>query len=90
MEQQNCFGDKDKMNDLLSAEKFLAGNYNTFLLESATPEVKHCLLSLLQDTHSMQQQIFVEMQSRGWYQTPKAEEQKLMQAKQTFGGSVSG
>jgi spore coat protein CotF len=88
--EQNCFCDKDKMNDLLSAEKFLEGTHSTFLLESATPEVKHCLLSLLQDTHSMQQQIFVEMQGRGWYQTPKAEDQKLMQTKQTFGGKVSG
>ena len=86
---EQCFCDKDKITDLLSAEKFLAGNYNTFLLESATPEVKRCLFELLGDTHSMQQQIFAEMQSRGWYPTPKAEEQKLMQAKQKFSAQVS-
>lgn len=81
--------DKEQMADLLSLEKFLAGNYNAFLLECATPEMMRCLSSLLSDTHDMQQQIFHTMQTRGWYPTPKAEDTKLMQTKQQFATAVT-
>jgi spore coat protein CotF len=86
----NCnFGDKEQMTDLLSLEKHLAGSYNSFLLEAATPEVVRCLTETHGDTLSMQQRLFHEMNSRGWYPTPKAEEQKLMQTKQKFSAAVS-
>lgn len=87
--QNTTFSDKDQMTDLLSAEKFLAGSYNTFLLECATPEMVRCLSSLLDDTHGMQQQIFHTMQSRNWYQTPKAEDTKITATKQQFSASVT-
>lgn len=88
-QENNSFCDKEQITDLLSCEKFLAGSYNTFLLESATPEVTRCLSELLSDTHTMQQKIFTEMSSRGWYNTPKAEENKIATAKQQFSASVS-
>jgi len=87
--QQNTFPEKEQITDLLSAEKFLSGNYNSFLLESATPEMVRCFTTLLSDTHTMQQTIFAKMQERGWYDTPKAEDTKVNQAKQKFSASVS-
>jgi spore coat protein CotF len=89
MQNQSNFTDKEQITDLLSCEKFLASSYNTFLLESATPEVSKCLSALLSDTHTMQQTIFTEMHSRGWYQTPKAEDTKLATTKQQFATSVT-
>lgn len=86
--QNRTFPDKEQITDLLSSEKLLAGNYNTFLLESASPEVVRCLTSLLSDTHAMQQTVFGEMQTRGWYPTPKAEDTKVNQAKQKFSTAV--
>ena len=86
--QNNVFPEKEQITDLLSAEKFLAGNYNTFLLESASPQMVRCLTNLLSDTHTMQQTVFGEMQSRGWYPTPKAEDTKINQAKQKFSTAV--
>ena len=83
------FSDKEQITDLLSAEKFLAGSYNTFLLECATPEMVRCLSSLLSDTHDMQGQVFHTMQARGWYPTPKAEEQKINQTKQQFSTAIT-
>ena len=83
--QGNCtFGAKETMHDCLDTEKYLLGMYNTALTESATPEVIQTLSDLLSDTFRMQQQLFRDMNSRGWYPVPKAEEPKLQQAKQKF------
>ncbi len=87
--QNTAFTDKEQMTDLLSAEKFLAGSYNTFLLECATPEMVRCLSALLEDTHGMQQQIFHTMQSRSWYPTPKAEDTKITTTRQQFASAVT-
>ena len=87
--EQCGFNDKEQMTDLLQSEKYLAGSYNSYLLESATPEMTRCLSGLLNDTHSMQQQLFGDMNSRGWYPVTKAEEQKVTAAKQKFGTMVT-
>ena len=87
--EQCQFNEQDKATDLLQSEKYLAGCYNSYLLESATPEVKQCLSGLLNDTHSMQQRLFEDMNSRGWYPVTKAEDQKVMSAKQKFSAKVS-
>lgn len=87
--EQCQFTEQDKATDLLQSEKYLAGCYNSYLLESATPEVKQCLSGLLNDTHSMQQRLFEDMNSRGWYPVTKAEDQKVMSAKQKFAMKVS-
>ena len=87
--QNTQFSEKEQITDLLSAEKFLAGNYNSFLLESATPEMVRCFSGLLTDTHNMQQTVFHEMQSRGWYAVTKAQDSKVTETKQKFTASVT-
>lgn len=87
--EQCAFTEKEQMTDLLQGEKYLAGTYNTYLLECATPEMMRCLSGLLNDTHSMQQQLFEEMNSRGFYPVTKAEDQKLNTVKQKFSAKVS-
>lgn len=84
MESMKKMTEKELMTDLLSSEKFLTGVYNTYCCEAATSNVKSTLMSLLQDVHRMQEEIFGEMSSRGWYQLEKAEEQKLNSEKQKF------
>ena len=73
------FGEKEQATDLLMSEKFLAGTYNSYLLESATPEVLRCLDELLRR----------EMTSRGWYPITKAQDTKLESEKQKFASKVS-
>ena len=88
--QNTCtFGEKEKMHDCLDTEKYLIGMYQTALTEAATPEVVQTLTDLLSDNFRMQQQLFREMNSRGWYPVSKAEEQKIAQAKQKFAASVA-
>ena len=86
MEQnmKHSMSDQEMMSDLLSSEKFMTSVYNTYCCEAATSTVKSALMSLLQDVHRMQEEIFGEMNSRGWYQLEKAEEQKLNSTKQKF------
>ena len=82
---QNCnMGEKEHLQDALMYEKFLAANYCSFLSEAATPEVVRCLQEILTQTHAMQQQLFQEMNSRGWYPVSKAQDQKVTEAKQKF------
>ena len=87
--QNQGFMEKEQITDLLSAEKFLASNYNAFLAECATPEMVRCLSSLLNDTHTMQQTVFHEMAAKGWYPVTKAEDAKVNAAKAKFEQSVS-
>ena len=87
--EQCVFTEKEQMSDLLQGEKYLTGCYNSYLLECATPEMMRCLSGLLNDTHSMRQQLFGEMNSRGYYPVTKAEDQKLNTVKQQFSTKVS-
>ena len=84
MVQNSGFDDKMMMSDLLNAEKQMTAVYNTFICESETTEVMNCLSGILNDEHSIKNEIFQEMSSKGWYKTQKAEESKLNQAKQQF------
>ena len=85
----NCrFGDKEQATDLLSSEKYLSGLYHTALLEAATPEVRSCLCALMQDVDTGAQQLFEEMNSRGWYPLTAAPDMKLESEKQKFADRV--
>lgn len=81
----NILSDKERITDALTSQKFLTGEYNNYVNEAATPEVKNALLSILNDEHSIQHDVWVEMNNRGWYPVEKAEDQKLQQEKMKFG-----
>ncbi|HCC34584.1 MAG TPA: spore coat protein [Ruminococcaceae bacterium] len=76
--------DKEWMQDVLSSQKLITSNYNTFANECATPELRQDMLSLLHEEHDIQAEVFDEMNTRGWYPTTPAEQQKIEQAKQKF------
>ena len=89
MDCNKMMTEQEMMTDLLSTEKFMTGVYNTYCCEAATPAVKSCMMSLLQETHRMQGELFSEMSTRGWYKTEQAEENKLQQEKQKFGQTAT-
>jgi hypothetical protein len=41
------------------------------------------------EEHRIQEEIFNKMQQNGWYQTEKAEEAKLMEAKMKYSSTAS-
>jgi spore coat protein CotF len=79
------FSDKDRLQDALASQKFITENYNTFTNECVTPEIRGVFMSILKEEHDMQNEIFTEMQKRGWYQVQPAEAQKIQQTKTKFG-----
>ena len=81
--------EQEKMTDLLSGQKYPTSIYTGYCCEAATPSVKGCLSSILQDEHRIQEEIFTAMNTRGWYPTEKAEETKLNAAKMQFSGDVT-
>lgn len=85
MEQNQCkMNEQEKMNDLLSTQKFLTGAYNSYCNEAATSAVRSTLTSILADEHRIQEEIFNEMSARGYYPLEKAEENKISSTKQKF------
>lgn len=78
------YGDREMLTDALSSQKFITDGYNTFANECAAPALKSEFMNLLSEEHQIQHDLFSEMQKRGWYPTPAAQEQKIQQCKQKF------
>ncbi len=78
------FSDQDMINDVLSTQKFITSGYNNSANEASEPTVKNAMMSILDEEHVIQHQIFEEMQSRGWYPTEAAPMDKINQAKDKF------
>ncbi len=83
------FGDQEMMNDVLSSQKLLTGNYNNFANECASPALLSEMMNILNEEHQIQHQVFDEMQKRGWYQTEPAQQQKVDQCKQQYASQQS-
>ena len=86
---QAALTDKECAQTLLGSEKLLTTTYNTALLESATPEVREALCTLLCDNHRAAQALFEEMNSRGWYPVKRAEETAIGEVRMTFNAKVT-
>ena len=74
--------DKEMLEDVLTSQKQITGLYNTYANECATTAIRDEMMNILHDEHDIQADIFMEMQKRGWYPTPMAEEQKIQSTKQ--------
>ena len=82
------YSDQEMIGDILSTQKFLTSGYNTVANESCEPTVRSAMMSILEDEHTIGHEVFVEMQSRGWYQTESAPQDKINQTKQKFCSGV--
>ncbi len=87
MQNTNEMNEKAVLTDLISSQKFITGAYNTFCCEAAEPTVRNCLLSVLEDEHRIQAELFNTMSQKGFYTVQKAEQTKLNAAKQQFAKS---
>ena len=81
---QPCFADKEMLNDVLSSQKFMTDGYNLTANESDEPTVRNTVMSILDEEHSIQHEVFTEMKNRGWYQTEQAPQNKIDETKQKF------
>ena len=83
--QTQNMNEQQTMMDLLSSQKYLTGMYQSFGNECATPDVRGCMFSILEEEQRISEEIFSQMNTRGYYPVEKAEDTKVDQAKQKFG-----
>lgn len=65
-------GDKEVLGDLLSTQKFISSNYNTYAGECQNTRLRDEFLHILNEEHMIQYEIYNEMSTRGWYQVKAA------------------
>lgn len=80
------FNDRDRLNDILTLEKYMTSSYNTGLNEMQNPKLHETVKSILCDEHAIQFQVFDTMWQKGWYKIEAADKQKIQQASQQFSG----
>ena len=76
--------DKDRMEDMLTSEKYLIGSYSTFIPEAACPQLKHVLTDNFNGCVLNQTEIFDKMNQLGWYATKNASKPDVDAARQKF------
>ena len=76
--------DRDIMENLLLTSKGVCDLYLHGAIESSTANVHQAFSSALNDTLWMQDSIYKEMSSHGWYQTEQAPQAQVQKLKQKF------
>lgn len=76
--------EKQILKDALISQKLMTDSYNTYAGEAVSAQLRNTMLSILDDEHCIQADVFNSLQSHGWYQPEAAEQQKIVQARQKF------
>lgn len=78
------YTDKEILGDGLSTQKATTDLFNTASNECVHEDVRNTMLKILEQEHSIQNEVFTMMHSRGYYETPSAEDKKVKEAQQKF------
>lgn len=78
------FTDKEILGDGLSTQKATTELFNSFSNECVHDNVRNTMLKILEQEHSIQNEVFNMMHQRGYYETPTAEDKKVKEAQQKF------
>jgi len=81
--------DKCIMENLLLTTKGACDLFMHGSIESPTPNVHRTFTDALNDTLSMQERIYKQMEQKGWYTTEKAPQQQMAQLKQKYSNQMS-
>ncbi len=76
--------DRDLMENMLLLEKGVCDLYLHGSVESSTENVRTAFTNSLAKALSMQDKLYTKMEENGWYQSEKAEPQKLDSVKMKF------
>ena len=76
--------DKCIMENLLLTTKGVIDLYMHGAIESSTANIHQAFSSAFDDTLSMQDNIYKQMSSKGWYQEDCAPQQQIQQTKQKY------
>lgn len=76
--------DKNTMEDLLLAEKNACDLYLHGNIESGTQNVNQAFTKALQDSLTLQGDLYKKMTEKGWYTFQQAPQQQIQQVKQQY------
>ncbi|GAA0327013.1 hypothetical protein GCM10008967_16930 [Bacillus carboniphilus] len=78
--------DRDLINDLLSAEKYMTNAYSSALNEASHDQLYQDILQIFTDTQNAQRRLYNAMFQKGWYGLEAADQQQLQQSYDQFSG----
>ena len=81
---QHVLTDKDRMEDLLTQEKYLISSYGTFIPEAVCPQLRGVLNDNFNECVRNQFTVFDKMNQLGWYPGKNAQTPEIEAAKQRF------
>ena len=79
--------DRNLMQDILLLEKGVCDLYMHGAIESSTQNINQTFKTALNESLTMQDDIYKKMESKGWYQTEQAQQDKINTLKQKFSNS---
>ena len=81
---QNVLNDQDRMEDLLTQEKYLISAYSTFIPEATCPQLRGVLNNNFNECVQNQYSVFDQMSKLGWYPVKDAPTPEIDAARQKF------
>jgi spore coat protein CotF len=76
--------DRDRLNDVLAMEKYMTDSFNVSTREASHPALHNDLMTILNETHQCQYELFQVMFRNGHYKLEAEQQQTLDQAYQQF------
>ena len=80
--------DRQIMENLLLTTKGACDLYMHGTIESPTANVHQAFTTALNNTLCMQDEIYRQMASKGWYPSEQATQQQIQQVKQKYSGQM--
>lgn len=80
----NTLNEKDTLQDMLESEKQLMEIYTTALFEGSTKSVRKNISTNLLGVAENQYSLFMQMQSKGYYEPKPAQKSMIDEANSTF------
>lgn len=80
----NILSEEEVLTDLLTAEKHCTSTINTFITESTCSNLRQNLKTILNEEHSIHENLYNIMNQKGWYPTSDAQPQEVQKAKDKY------
>ncbi len=84
------FGCEEILHDVLMTQKYMSQFYCDAASESSDLKVQNAFMSIQEDEQLAGQELFAEIQKRGWYQAEKAGKKDIEKVKTAFSPENNG
>ena len=81
--------EKDILQDMLTSQKQITANYNTYAGECEHVNLRDTFLGILAEEHGIQTELFDELHNRGWYPVKAAGAAEIDAVRQKFASGTT-